>query len=74
MKRAGEERLPVYSDGIGRESIYPGAVLTREQARRHGARNMPRDLKRAGFVTHVFRSDLEIHGAEYFRVTYGRNC
>lgn len=67
-----EMKLPTLGDGTGRESIYPGAVMTREQARRYGERHMPRDLKRAGFKTHVFESDMEIHGAHYFRVTYGK--
>lgn len=67
-------KLPVYSGGVGRESVYPGATMTREQARRYGERNMPRDLRRAGFRVHVFRSDAEIHGADYFRVTYGKDC
>lgn len=67
-------KLPVYSDGTGRELIYPGACMTRVQAARYGDSHMPRDLKRAGFKTYVFRSDLELHGANYFRVTYGREC
>lgn len=67
-----DERLPVYSDGTGRELVKPGACMTREQCRRYGDQNMPRDLRRAGFRTHVFRSDREIHGADYFRITYGK--
>lgn len=65
-------KLPVMSDGVGRELIFPGACMTREQARRYGDKIMPRDLKRAGFKTHVFQSDPEIQGALYFRVTYGK--
>lgn len=67
-------KLPVFSDGTGRELIYPGACLSREQARRYGEKNMPRDLRRAGFKAHVFESDAQIHGAHYFRVTYGKEC
>lgn len=67
-------KLPVYSDGVGRELIYPGAMLTRDQARRYGDKAMPRDLRKAGFRTHVFQSDPEIHGASYFRITYGKEC
>lgn len=67
-----DERLPVYSDGTGRELVRPGAMMTREQCLRYGDRHMPRDLKRAGFVTHVFRSDREIQGEDYFRITYGK--
>lgn len=66
------ETRPIYSDGTGRELIRPGAHGTREQARAIGSRLMPRDLKRAGFRVYVFASDPEIHGASYFRVTYGR--
>ena len=61
-------------DGAGRELIYRGACLSREQARRYGEKNMPRDLRRAGFKAHVFESDPQIHGAHYFRVTYGKEC
>lgn len=67
-----EMKLPTLGDGTGRELVYPSAVMTREQARRYGERRMPRDLKRAGFKTHVFESDMEIHGAHYFRITYGK--
>lgn len=63
-------RLPVFSNGARRELIYSGVCLTREQARRYGNRNMPRDLRRAGFKTHIFESDPEIHGVHYFCVTY----
>jgi len=64
-------RLPVMSDGVARELIYPGACLTRQQAARYGDRNMPKDLRRAGFKTHVFESDPVMHGAHYYRITYG---
>lgn len=64
-------RLPVYSDGTGRELIYPGATLDRAQAQRWGDRHIPADLKRAGFRAYVFRSDRDIHGADYFRITFG---
>lgn len=67
-------KLPTLSDGTGRELIYPGACLSREQARRYGEKNMPRDLRCAGFKAHVFESDPQIHGAHYFRVTYGKEC
>ena len=67
-------KLPVYSDGTGRELVYPGACMTKEQARRYAARVMPLDLKRAGFVAGVFESDTEIHGAHYFRIGFGKSC
>lgn len=63
------ERLPTYSDGVGNQLL---GHMTRAQALRHGDSNMPRDLKRAGFETYVFRSDLVIHGGDYFRITFGK--
>ena len=48
--------------------------MTREQAQRWGERNMPADLKRAGFVTVVGKSDAEMHGGVWFRVNWGRKC
>ncbi len=67
-------KLPVYSDGTGRELLFPGATMTREQAQRWGDRHVPRDLKRAGFRAYVFESDEVVHGARYFLITYGREC
>lgn len=49
-----------------------GRPVTRKQAQRIGERNMPPDLKRAGFQTVVFASNPEIHGAEYWRINYGK--
>lgn len=46
--------------------------MTRQQALRYGERAMPNDLRRAGFHTTVARSDVEIHGGEWFRVNYGK--
>lgn len=67
-------KLPTYGDGTGRQPVYPGAEMTRKQAMAYGDRHMPRDLKRAGFQTHVFTSDPEIHGSSYQRITYGKDC
>ena len=47
--------------------------MTIAQAKRYGDRNMPCDLKRAGFKTFVFASDLEIHGGLWFRISYGKS-
>lgn len=33
---------------------------------------MPADLKRCGFQVCLFRSDPEIHGGDYFRVSFGK--
>ena len=46
--------------------------MTREQAQRYGERHMPADLRRAGFNTVVARSDIELHGGEWFRINYGK--
>ena len=67
-------RLPVYSDSTGRQPIYPGATMTRDEAQRWGDRNVPRALRRVGFRAYVFASDPEIHGDRYFRVTFGKEC
>lgn len=45
--------------------------MTREQAKRWGDRHMPADLKRAGFETFVGKSDAEMHGGVWLRVSYG---
>lgn len=63
------ERLPVRF-GCARETL-PG-TMTRQQARRWGNCSMPRDLKRAGFEVVVFRSDPEINGGDFFRVSFGK--
>ena len=67
-------KLPVYSDGVGRELVFPGALMTKDQARRYAEKVMPRDLKRAGFKAGVFESDPAIHGAHYFRIGFGKVC
>lgn len=46
--------------------------MTRAQAKRLGDANMPADLRRAGFETVVFESDVEIHGGHYMRINYGK--
>ncbi len=46
--------------------------MTKAQAKRYGDRNMPRDLKAAGFKTFVGVSDQELHGGLWFRVDYGK--
>lgn len=48
--------------------------MTEAQAKRYGDRNMPSDLKRAGFETVIFSSDAEINGGTFFRITYGKKC
>lgn len=46
--------------------------MTIQQARKFGDRNMPNDLKKAGFKTHIFISDLEINGDLFYRINYGK--
>ncbi|MFK4131949.1 hypothetical protein ACI2KR_06595 [Pseudomonas luteola] len=46
--------------------------MTRAQAQRYGDRNIPRDLKAAGFTCSVFTSDPEIHGGLWYRISYGK--
>jgi hypothetical protein len=33
---------------------------------------MPKDLKRAGFECFVGKSDAEMHGGVWFRISYGK--
>jgi hypothetical protein len=46
--------------------------MTKAQAMRYGNTHMPEDLKRAGFVTVVTKSDPELHGELWFRISYGK--
>lgn len=46
--------------------------MTKTQALRWGNRNMPKDLRMAGFETMVFQSSLDIEGSLFFRVNYGK--
>ena len=56
--------------GSGRGTLP--LTMTLAPARRHGDRHMPDDLKRVGFHTDVFVSDLEINGGSFFRISYGK--
>ncbi len=46
--------------------------MTRAQAQRYGEKNIPKDLRRDGFKTAVSRSCAEIHGGNWFRISYGK--
>lgn len=46
--------------------------MTRDQAMRYGKRYMPADLKRAGFECFVSKSDAEMHGGAWYRISYGK--
>jgi hypothetical protein len=47
-------------------------TMTRAGAQRWGDRHMPIDLRKAGFLTFVGKSDAEMHGGVWFRVSYGK--
>lgn len=64
--KSTEEKLPVK---VGILTLDKPMTLT--QAKRWGDRHMPADLKRAGFETFVGRSDPEMHGGIWYRVSYG---
>lgn len=66
MREPSQEKLLV-KVGIGQLE----QPMTRTQAQRWGEKNMPADLKRAGFKCVVGRSDPELHGGNWFRVNYG---
>ncbi len=55
--------------GSSRERLEQSMTIA--QAKRYGDKNMPADLRRAGFKTDVFTSDPEINGGTFFRVSYG---
>lgn len=67
MTASSTERLPVKA-GL---YTYPN-LMTRAQAQRLGEHDMPRDLKRTGFVCVVARSDADLHGGVWFRINYGK--
>ncbi len=46
--------------------------MTREQAQRYGERNIPPDLKRAGFQTVVYQAIPDINGWSGLRINYGK--
>lgn len=46
--------------------------MTKKQALRWGEKNMPGDLRRAGFETVVFTADIEINGWVGYRINYGK--
>jgi hypothetical protein len=45
--------------------------MTRKGAMRWGIKNMPADLKRVGFECFVSKSDAEMHGGVWYRISYG---
>lgn len=61
------EKLPVK---VGLSTL--DQPMTRAAAFRYGERNMPADLKRAGFKTVVAKTDAEIHGGVWLRINYGK--
>jgi len=47
-------------------------AMTYKQAMNYAKRNMPGDLKKAGFTPSVFVSDPAINGGSFYRVNYGK--
>jgi len=54
--------------GIGKLDV----LMTKSQARQYGEKNMPSDLRKAGFKTDVATSDQEMHGGLWYRISYGK--
>ena len=46
--------------------------MTRAAAHRYGVKNMPADLRRAGFQTVVAKTDIDLHGGVWLRINYGK--
>jgi len=67
--KGNSEKLPVK---VGCGTL--DKPMTRAQAQRYGEKVMPTDLKRAGFECVIARTDIEIHGGEWFRINYGMKC
>jgi hypothetical protein len=70
--KPNNECLPVRM-GAGRETLPK--PMTAAQARKYGQKLLRvwyPDLQRAGFEPCLFRSDPEIHGADYFRLSFGK--
>jgi hypothetical protein len=62
-----KEKLPVK---IGVDLLPK--PMTAAQALLYAIRNMPSDLKNAGFVASVFASNSELHGGSFFRINYSK--
>lgn len=62
------EEMRVVKMGIGTLD----KPMTQKQALNYGIKNMPMDLKRAGFACSVFVSDSNIHGGTWFRINYSK--
>jgi hypothetical protein len=67
---AANARRPVVVGGHRPGPYNP--VKTYAGALRYAEQMMPRDLRLAGFKASVFISDAEIHGGEWFRVSFGK--
>lgn len=67
MKPNELEALPVK---IGLQAL--DKKMTRKQAEQYGWKVMQLDIRRAGFVCSVYRTDKEIHGGEWFRINYSK--
>lgn len=47
-------------------------LMNISQAKRWGEKNMPADLRRAGFKVDVLTSNPELHGGLWLRVSYAK--
>lgn len=59
---------------LRRNGLPDTAPMTRASVKRIATRSMPRDLRAAGFEACVFRADPVIHGADYWRFSFGKRC
>lgn len=64
---SADQKLPVK---VGLSTL--DKPMTRAAALRYGERNMPADLRRAGFKTVVAKTDAEMHGGVWLRINYGK--
>ncbi len=51
-----------------------GKPMTLSQAKRWGDRNMPGELKRAGFQVSVYEATYDINGWDGYRINFGKKC
>ena len=47
-------------------------LMTLKQCYNYGKKNMPNDLKLAGFKVSVFVSNITIHDSLFYRINYGK--
>lgn len=70
MVRSSDTQTTPFPVKVG--ALTLDSLMTVSQARRWGERNMPKDLRAAGFKVSVSRTDPLIHGGTWLRVNYGK--